>query len=57
MANIEYFNAFFQKNIQYDLDDISIDIRNHTLKDIESFLKTPHEACKYCNTIQRHHSY
>ena len=57
MANIDYFIKHFNADISYDLDDISIDISNHTLEEIEAFLSTPHNVCAYCDTIVRHHSY
>lgn len=57
MANIDYFCNYFNKEIKYNLDDISIDIYNNSLPEIEKFLATPHEACKYCDTIARHKSY
>ena len=57
MANIDYFINHFSVELPYDLDDVSIDIRNHSLEEIEQFLHTPHKACAYCNTIARHHSY
>lgn len=57
MANIDYFCNYFNKEIEYNLDDISIDIYNNSLPEIEKFLATPHEVCKYCDTIARHKSY
>ena len=57
MANIDYFCGYFGQEIPYDLDDISISIYNHSLEEIEKFLRTPHEACKYCDTITRKHTY
>lgn len=57
MANIDYFCDYFGKEILYDLDDISINIYDHTLEEIEQFLHTPHEVCKYCDTIARKHTY
>ena len=57
MANIEYFCNYFNKAIEYDLDDISIDVATHTEQEIQDFLAHPHEICKYCNTIARHNSY
>ena len=57
MANIDYFCNYFKVNIKYNLDDISIDINSHTLEEIENFLHTPHQVCKYCDTITRHHTY
>jgi len=57
MANIDYFCNKFNKQIDYNIDDISIDIFTYGLKEIEAFLHTPHEACRYCNTIARKHSY
>lgn len=57
MANIDYFCNHFQKKIDYNLDDISIDIYSHTLDEIENFLRTPHQICRYCDTIARKHSY
>ncbi len=57
MANIDYFCSYFNKEIDYSLDDISIDIYNHTIEEIEKFLRTPHDVCRYCNTIARKQSY
>lgn len=57
MANIEFFKKNFNKNIEVDLDDISIDVFNHNEQEIQEFLSHPHNVCKYCNTIKRHHSY
>ena len=57
MANIDYFNKYFHTNISYDIDDISIDIFQHTEQEINNFLNTPHNMCKYCNTIIRPHTY
>ena len=57
MANIDYFCSYFYQNIDYEIDDISIDIYTHTLEEIEEFLQTPHNVCRYCDTIRRHHSY
>lgn len=57
MANIDYFCSYFYEKIDYDLDDISIDIYTHTEKEIIEFLNTPHNACRYCDTIRRHNSY
>lgn len=57
MANIDYFCKVFEKEIKFDLNDISIDIFSHTLPEIENFLQTPHEVCRYCDTITRKHTY
>ena len=57
MANIDYFCEHFDITLPYTLDDVSIDIYNHSLKEIEDFLHTPHDACKYCDTITRHYTY
>ena len=57
MANIDYFCSYFYENINYELDDISIDIYTHTEKEILDFLSTPHNVCRYCDTIRRHNSY
>ena len=57
MANIDHFCSYFYEKIDYELDDISIDIYTHTLKEIEEFLHTPHNVCRYCDTIRRHNSY
>jgi len=57
MANIEFFCNHFNKEIDIDLDDISIDIFNHNEKEILTFLSHPHLACRYCDTIARHYSY
>jgi len=57
MANIDYFCDTFNKEINYHLDDISVNIFTHTLDQIEEFLHTPHRVCRYCNTFAREHSY
>lgn len=57
MANIDYFCDYFNKQIDIDLDDISINIFNHGLSEIEQFLKQPHQACRYCDTIKRKNTY
>lgn len=57
MANIDYFCEHFGKKIEYDLDDVSINIFDHTLEEIEAFLNTPHQACRYCDTCARKHTY
>lgn len=57
MANIQFFNQYFNQNINIDMDDISINIFEHTEEELFNFLHTPHDACTYCNTIKRHFSY
>lgn len=57
MGNIDYFIKHFNANISYDLDDISIDVTNHTLEEVEKFLMTPHQVCKYCKPIMRQKTY
>lgn len=57
MANIDTFIEHFGVDMPYDIDDVSIDIFNHTANEIETFLRRPHNACKYCDTIQRKNSY
>ena len=57
MANIDFFCQHFNKQINYNIDDISIDIFSHTEKEIHEFLSHPHDVCCYCNTIARHNSY
>lgn len=57
MANIDIFCKHFNKEINYELDDVGIDIRNRSLKEVEDFLATPREACKYCNTELREKTY
>ena len=59
MANIDIFCRHFneQETIVYSLDDISIDIRHHTLEDVEKFLHQPHDVCRFCDTRKRHQSY
>lgn len=52
-ANIDIFIEKFNADIQYDIDDISIDVATHTADEIEKFLTTPHKACKYCDTRKR----
>ena len=57
MANITFFKNYFNKEIDINLDDISIDVFTHNEEEIKQFLSHPHEACRYCNTIMRHHAY
>ena len=57
MGNIDYFIDHFNANIKYDLDDISIDVSNHTLEEVETFLRTPHQVCKYCKPSMRGKTY
>lgn len=57
MANIDYFCEYFNKEIHYYLDDISIDIFKHTEEEIKDFLSHPHDVCRYCNTPARKSSY
>lgn len=57
MANINFFNQYFGKDVPCKIDDISIDIFEHTEQEIMEFLTHPHQICRYCNTIKRHHSY
>ena len=55
-AQIDYFCDYFDTKIDYDLDDISIDIFSHTEKEILDFLSHPHDFCRYCDTYKREHS-
>ena len=55
-AQIDYFNYYFNQNIEYNLDDISIDIFTHTEEQILQFLSHPHEFCKYCDINKRNKS-
>ena len=57
MGNIDYFCDYFNQNIEYDLDDISIDVSTHTLEEVENFLNTPHQVCRYCKPSMRHKTY
>lgn len=57
MANIDFFCNHFDKKIDVDIDDISIDIFNHNEQEILEFLNHPHSVCRYCDTIQRHKNY
>lgn len=54
MGNIDYFCKYFNKQIDYNLDDISIDIFTHTLEEVEQFLQTPHDICRYCKPSNRY---
>lgn len=56
-ANIDIFKRHFGIDIDYDIDDVSIEVKSHTAEEIERFLTTPHKACKYCNTIKRKQTY
>lgn len=56
-ANLKIFNKHFGTNIFTSEDDISISIYEHTLEEIEQFMNTPKELCKYCDTITRAHDY
>ena len=55
-AQIDYFCNHFNKKIDYDLDDISIDIFSHTEDEILKFLSHPHDFCKYCDINKRNNS-
>lgn len=57
MGNIEYFINHFNVDIDFDIDDISIDVATHTLEEVELFLKTPHQICKYCKPALRQQTY
>ena len=57
MANIDFFNQHFNRNINIDINDISIDIFENNEEQLLSFLHQPHDACRYCDTIKRHYSY
>lgn len=56
MANIEIFLKHFGIEWNYDIDDISIEVKGHTEEEIEEFLNKPISLCRYCNTIARNHS-
>ena len=54
-ANIKHFNNHFNTNLPDN--DCSISIHEHSIEEIESFLKHPIPLCKYCNTEFRLLSY
>lgn len=54
-ANIDYFNQYFNLNLECENECISI--YNHMEDEIKEFLNQPITLCKYCNTELRSHSY
>ena len=54
-ANIDYFNQYFNLNLECKNEYISI--YNHTEDEIKQFLNQPITLCKYCNTALRNRSY
>lgn len=56
-AEIDIFNEYFNQNITYNLDDISISIYDYTEQEINNFLSIPCDFCKYCNTNVRYTLY
>lgn len=57
IANIKYFNRYFSKNLFTSEEDMCISIKNHSGKEIQNFLDTPREFCKYCNTVYSQYTY
>lgn len=53
MGNIEIFLEHFGLELN---NDRGISVKDHTIDEINEFLNTPTEACRYCNTIARSHS-
>ena len=57
MGTIGHFCKHFNINMDIDLDDISIDVTTHNLKEVEQFLRTQHQTCRYCKPELRHKTY
>lgn len=56
--NIHIFDDFFGTNIKnWDEDEVSITVADHSLEEIERFLNNPIPMCRYCNTILRPRTY
>lgn len=53
MANIDIFLNHFGISWDYELDDVSIEVKGHSETEIEEFLNKPISLCRYCNTIAR----
>lgn len=57
-ANIQHFEKYFNIKISdWDIDDISMSIHEHSIQEIEEFLNKPIPLCSYCNTLVRPHTY
>lgn len=56
-ANIQTFDKHFGTHLFTGIDDISISIYDHSLEEIEQFMNTPKQMCKYCDTIKRGKAY
>ena len=58
LGNIHFFNEYFKDQLPNPIytneDDMSISVYNHTIEEIEEFLKTPRDVCKFCNVNIRH---
>lgn len=61
MGNIHFFNEHFKEQLKQpiwtSLEDVSISVHDHSLKEIKEFLSTPIEACKFCDVENRHNTY
>lgn len=57
-GNIRFFNKYFKDQLEQpiwtDVDDVSIDIYEHSMDEINDFCNTPHNLCKFCNSTKRH---
>lgn len=57
-ANFHYFDKHFNLDlIDWNEDDVSISIYNHSIQEIKEFLNKPIPLCKYCDTISRPQTY
>ena len=56
-GTIKDFWRYFNIDWGITLDDISIDIFNHTAEEIEAFIRKPCKLCSYCDTLTRPHTY
>lgn len=58
MANINYFTKFFKlEPIVENINEVSISIYDHSIEEVQQFLNTPFNVCRYCKPSNRDKSY
>lgn len=56
--NLHIFEEHFNISLKdWEEEDVSISVYNHSLKEVEDFLSKPISMCRFCNTIKRQQSY
>ncbi|MBQ6628122.1 MAG: hypothetical protein IJH65_04820 [Methanobrevibacter sp.] len=52
--NLHIFEEHFNISLKdWEEEDVSISVYNHSLKEVEDFLSKPISMCRFCNTIKR----